>query len=62
MPQTGSSRVREVETVAVLASARGKVEGPKKATRGRVEWEPIKIPRGNSAYVSRSIQHVFLLT
>jgi hypothetical protein len=28
-------------------------EGPEKATRGGGEWEPIKIPLGNLAYIPK---------
>jgi hypothetical protein len=38
-------------------------EGPEKATRGGGgEWEPIKIPRGNSTYIPKSIRCRSLLT
>jgi hypothetical protein len=36
-------------------------EGSKKATRGG-EWEPIKIPRRNLAYILNQIRHPSLLT
>jgi hypothetical protein len=36
------------------------IEGPEKATRGG-EWEPIKIPRGNLAYIPKSIWHASLI-
>jgi hypothetical protein len=38
-----------------------KFEGPEKATRGG-EWEPIKIPHRNLAYIPKSIRDPFLLT
>jgi hypothetical protein len=38
----------------VIKSALISIEGPEKATRGGVEWVPIKIPRGNLAYVLKS--------
>jgi hypothetical protein len=38
-------------------------EGPDKATRGGGgEWEPIKIPRGNLAYIPNQTQRASLLT
>jgi hypothetical protein len=37
-------------------------EGPKEATRGGVEWEPIKIPYWNLTYIPKSIRHPSLLT
>jgi hypothetical protein len=36
-------------------------EGPEKATRGG-EWEPIKIPQGNSPYIPKSTRRPSLLT
>jgi hypothetical protein len=36
-------------------------EGPEKATRGG-EWEPIKIPLGNLAYIPKSIRRPSLLS
>jgi hypothetical protein len=39
------------------------IEGPEKATRGGGgEWEPIKIPGGNLAYILKSTQYPSLLT
>jgi hypothetical protein len=38
------------------------IEGLDKVTRGRDEWELIKIPQGNSAYVSKQTQYASLLT
>jgi hypothetical protein len=37
-------------------------EGPYKVTRRGVEWEPFKIPQGNSDYIPKSTRHPFLLT
>jgi hypothetical protein len=38
-------------------------EGPEKVTGGGGgEWEPIKIPRGNSTYVPKLTQRTYLLT
>jgi hypothetical protein len=37
-------------------------EGPEKATRGEGEWEPIKIPQRNFAYVPKLTQRASLLT
>jgi hypothetical protein len=38
-----------------------RIEGPEKTTRGG-EWEPIKIPRRNSVYISNPTRHPSLLT
>jgi hypothetical protein len=51
----------DVSTMSI-ADLTWRFKGPKKVTRGGGEWEPIKIPPNNLAYIPRSSQPPSFLT